>query len=377
MTAVPAIGPEPSLTHRTSGNHFEANYLLPRPAAARLRRLDPELRFRVPRPTGSIRQARSSNLTAYNLFVPYHVWIIPTKVRGRGHTWAVNKDAEWIEQHVVGPHQRGERIFISGRTFSWGKIQQIRIFQKGLVSEQEPYLASNGKDVTEQFLTGPPGQASSAGNPDRLSFAADRKAVMVIYGHDHEANLALFDWLRSIGLKPQEWSQLIHASGSASPYIGDVLSQAFKEAQVVIAFFTPDERVQARSTSPASTPTWRLQARPNVLIEAGMALVTHPRRTVLVVLGNQELPSDLAGRHYIRLSPASTQALHALASRLHDAGCDIDQTGEHWLNPTRFPERDNLPGNRRRELHSIHQKDLRQVTRSRPSLTMIRMHGRT
>ena len=73
-----------------------------------------------------------------------------------------------------------------------------------------------------------------------------------------------------------------------------------------------------------------------------MALVTHPRRTVLVVLGDQELPSDLAGRHYIRLCPASAEALHDLASRLRDAGCDIDQTGDHWLNPACFPNRGDL-----------------------------------
>ena len=46
---------------------------------------------------------------------------------------------------------------------------------------------------------------------------------MVIYGHDKPANDALFDWLRAIGLQPREWSQLIQASGSASPFIGDVL----------------------------------------------------------------------------------------------------------------------------------------------------------
>ena len=162
---------------------------------------------------------------------------------------------------------------------------------------------------------------------------------MVIYGHDEEGNTALFDWLRAIGLQPREWDQLVHASHTASPYIGDVLVQAFKDAQAVVAFFTPDERVRPRG----HTGPWRLQARPNVLIEAGMALVTHPKRTILVVLGPQDLPSDLAGRHYIRLNHTSPKPLHQLARRLSDAGCHTDLTGTDWLNPRRFPDRDNVP----------------------------------
>jgi predicted nucleotide-binding protein len=168
------------------------------------------------------------------------------------------------------------------------------------------------------------------------------KAVMVIYGHDVEANAALFDWLRAIGLQPQEWSQVIGTSGSASPYIGQALEEAFSRAQAVVAFFTPDERVLARDASPKDPDAWRLQARPNVLIEAGMALTSHPDRTVLVLLGDQQLPSDLAGRHYVRLTRTSATPLHDLASRLAQAGCDTDTTGGDWLNPTRFPDRDRI-----------------------------------
>ncbi len=172
--------------------------------------------------------------------------------------------------------------------------------------------------------------------------ATNRKLVMVIYGHDTEANTVLFGWLRAIGLQPQEWSQVIRASGTASPYIGQALERAFSNAQAVVAFFTPDERVLARSASPKDPSAWRMQARPNVLIEAGMALTTHPDRTVLVVLGDQELPSDLAGRHYVRLSRTSPVPLHDLASRLEQAGCETDTTGSAWLDPARFPDRDHI-----------------------------------
>lgn len=125
---------------------------------------------------------------------------------------------------------------------------------------------------------------------------------MVIYGHDTEANRALFDWLRAIGLEPQEWIQLIQATANGSPYIGDVLQNAFKQAQAVIVLFTPDELVTTRTTRPADPGAWRLQSWPNVLIEAHMALITHPTRSILGVLADLELPSDLAGRRYIRLS---------------------------------------------------------------------------
>jgi len=166
---------------------------------------------------------------------------------------------------------------------------------------------------------------------------------MVIYGHDIQAKDALFDWLRAIGLQPREWNQLIAGTGAASPYVSQVLDQAFQQAQAVIALFTPDERVLSATASAQDLHAWRLQARPNVLVEAGMALITHPARTMLVLLGPQELPSDLVGRHYIRLSPTDPGPLHDLASRLQQAGCDTDTTGIDWLKPSRFPNRDHIP----------------------------------
>jgi predicted nucleotide-binding protein len=176
------------------------------------------------------------------------------------------------------------------------------------------------------------------------------KKVMVIYGHDEEANRALFDCLRAMGLQPQEWGQLIQQIQVGSPYIGAVLDEAFKNVQAVVAFFTPDEHVITRANYAAGQDKWRLQARPNVMIEAGMALATHPRETILVVLGEQELPSDLSGRHFIRLDGTGIP-LKSLGDRLKTAGCAVELDGTDWLNPGRFPNRDALqprPTRRRR-----------------------------
>lgn len=184
----------------------------------------------------------------------------------------------------------------------------------------------------------PSGRLPHKAVDEAASFGENRRAVMVIYGQDSEANQALFHWLRAVGLQPLEWERLISASGAASPYAGQVLEKGFEQAQAVIAFLTPDERVEA-ARAPEGDVAWRLQARPNILIETGMALVTHADRTILVVLGTQELPSDLAGRHYIKLARTEPRSLYDLAERLRVAGCDIDLTGSDWLDATGFPDR--------------------------------------
>lgn len=206
-------------------------------------------------------------------------------------------------------------------------------------------------DVSRERAWDPPAperadsdDASATGLRDHpaLDEAPDPATVMVVHGQDQEAADALFDWLRAIGLRPREWAQLVQAEGSGSPFIGKVLDQAFRDAQAVVVLFTPDERAAIREELGGGQPEWRLQARPNVLLEAGMAFATHPQRTVLVVLGDQALPSDLAGRHYVTLG--TIDALQDLAQRLEAAGCPVDRSGSHWLNPGRFPTRPGLPG---------------------------------
>jgi predicted nucleotide-binding protein len=254
----------------------------------------------------------------------------------------------WLNIHLGG--EAAKEYEDASTHWSFGGSDDPRLelgFLRGEIEEEVSKLESIRDRLPmwepHDDVTSASTPASSQSDDSRATtFATNRKAVMVIYGHDTQANTALFDWLRAIGLQPQEWSQIMATSGSASPYIGQALERAFENAQAVVAFFTPDERVLAANASPDNPNAWRLQARPNVLIEAGMALTIHPTRTVLVMLGPQELPSDLAGRHYVRLTNTAVPPLHDLANRLHLAGCDTDTLGTSWLDPARFPERDHI-----------------------------------
>jgi predicted nucleotide-binding protein len=206
----------------------------------------------------------------------------------------------------------------------------------------DPEPTQSEPSVMVRSMTGSSVNVTDSHQEDRddIDGAVDSANVMVVHGQDKAAARALFDWLRSVGLKPQEWTQLVSASGNGSPFIGDVLKTAFRQAQAVVVLFTPDEHVQLRNGLSRDGASWRLQARPNVLFEAGMAFASHPRRTVLVVLGSQEVPSDLGGRHYVRLD--SPGQLRDLAKRLETAGCPVSLAGDDWLDLDRFPMRDGI-----------------------------------
>lgn len=164
--------------------------------------------------------------------------------------------------------------------------------------------------------------------------ARDERIVFVVHGRNDQARNALFEFLRALDLKPLEWSAAVALTGSASPYIGEVLDRAFRVAQAVIVLLTPDEIAYLRpeyasgETDPDLDPA--AQARPNVLFEAGMAFGRHPDRTVLVEMGSVRPFSDIAGRHVVRMD-GSPDKRNELATRLKNAGCKVETGSVSWL----------------------------------------------
>jgi predicted nucleotide-binding protein len=116
----------------------------------------------------------------------------------------------------------------------------------------------------------------------------------------------MFDFLRSIGVHPLEWTEAIAATGKATPYIGEILDTAFEIAQAVVVLMTPDNMAFLREEfRQKGDPQHEIrptgQARPNVIFEAGMALARSPERTIIVEVGELRPFSDSAGRHVVRL----------------------------------------------------------------------------
>lgn len=168
----------------------------------------------------------------------------------------------------------------------------------------------------------------------------DRRAVFVIHGRDEEARDALFEFLRDLDLHPLEWEELVRRTKKGSPYNAEIVTKAFQQAKAVVALFTPDDEARLHPTlqgdqEPEHERSLTGQARPNVFIEAGMALQAQPERTILVEIGYLRPASDLSGMNAVRLGGGHGPLL-ALTTRLETAGCAVNRTNPKWMNPERF-----------------------------------------
>jgi predicted nucleotide-binding protein len=158
------------------------------------------------------------------------------------------------------------------------------------------------------------------------------RTVVVVHGRDMKLRDSMFQFLRSVGLSPVEWNEAVRRTGRAAPYTGEIVEALFQGAQAIVVIMSPDEHVELRTDlqSGDSTDNSGWQPRPNVYIEAGMALGRDEAHTVLVEIGGVRHATDLVGRNAIRFDGSSTNR-HDLLERLRIAGCPVTTVGNDWL----------------------------------------------
>jgi predicted nucleotide-binding protein len=196
---------------------------------------------------------------------------------------------------------------------------------------------------------------SRASKRPKKSVAAPQRrgtTVFVVHGRDLAARDAVFTFLRSLALRPLEWTQALTLTGKGSPYVGEVLDAAFREAAAIVVLLTPDDEAKLNNAFlTARDPKYERkltgQARPNVLFEAGMAFGKDPNSTVLVQLGETRPFSDVGGRHVLHLSDSPTSR-QEFATKLANAGCNVDTSGTDWLAAGDFRLRPAAPASARR-----------------------------
>lgn len=281
-------------------------------------------------------------------------------------------DEETLERQFLAPYRLGRPITVNGQTIPIAKVSRIRIAQSAESSAQiiewikagdrnsrvvnlggPSYAwraAARALDVTDQFITGPPGEetpslapAHAPGKAETLvepmqsgpTHPGDPGSVFVVAGRDSEAASAIGTFLRALGLQVVEWEHAVARTGLPNPYVGDVVEAGLRMAGAAVVLITPDDLVQLRADllhddDGLDEREVRGQARPNVYYEAGIADGLGRDRTVIVEVGAVKSFSDAAGRHVVRFD-GSPGKRHALAERLKLAGLAVNTGGQAWL----------------------------------------------
>jgi hypothetical protein len=125
------------------------------------------------------------------------------------------------------------------------------------------------------------------GFKDRLPGEPGRR-VFIIHGRDQKSLTQLSAFLGHLGFTPLSLSRLpTHGSET----LIEALERLLPEAEFIVALFTPDDEGRLRNGVEPLKP----RVRQNVLIEAGFAVIQRRRESIIVALGETDIPSDLAG----------------------------------------------------------------------------------
>ncbi len=288
----------------------------------------------------------------------YHVRLTPKSDPSKQEV-SLDLTLQELTARFIDPYNKGQTLMISGKAIAADDVDRILITtseddatalrarlrarqremaENGVIDFRgitESQVASQGEDVTSQFISGPPGSAAPALQATQESQPSEgTRNVFVVHGRNTVARDAMFQFLRSIDLHPLEWSEAARLTNRPSPYIGEILTAAFSNAHAVVVLFTPDDEARLRGalrsdSAPPHEAELTGQARPNVLFEAGMAFGRDPDRTVLVELGQLRPFTDISGIHVVRLDGSSVRR-QELALRLRTAGCPISLDGTDW-----------------------------------------------
>lgn len=166
--------------------------------------------------------------------------------------------------------------------------------------------------------------------------SSPERSVFVIHGRDSALTTSVYQVIRSLGLTVLEWNDAVKkaSKNDPNPVVSDIVHKVMEDAGALVVLFSPDDEVKLKDhfcgkEEKHSEGKLRGQARPNVLFESGLALGLHPRKTLLVQVGDIKPFSDVGGKHIIRLRD-SIQSRNEFANKLEGILGAVNKTGNDW-----------------------------------------------
>lgn len=244
----------------------------------------------------------------------------------------LNKSVSYIRQQISKRATR-KSVTSEAELISWARSERIG---------SSNYLRKQPAHIQEQARSHSAfSEANSSVGTRQARTPKPRKekrrrgnTVFVVHGRNSKIRSAMFSFLKSLGLVPLEWTEIIRKSKQGSPYVGTLLEKAFSDAAAIVVLITPDDVAKLKKEFHGSREehfekNLTGQARPNVLFEAGMAFGRDSNSTILVQFGFVRPFSDVIGRHVVKMDN-SHEKRKELAVKISNAGCTVNTNGTQW-----------------------------------------------
>jgi predicted nucleotide-binding protein len=280
----------------------------------------------------------------------FHVRISQKSSKAREET-KLDLSEHQLRDLILQPYDEGRPIVVNGKTIVPGDIDRIQVSRSTQPSAElieaekledrtspiailggpsyEWRAAARAEDVTDKYITAPPGhkRRSQRKTIDQkvLDFQAHRKQnpkspnkVFVVHGHDHALKNDLEVFLHDIGLRPI----VLHREPDEGQTLIEKLEK-HSDVAYAIVLLTPDDIGFSASKAllPEKDRGSEQRARQNVIFEFGYfaALLGRPNVCCLYKSG-VALPSDLNGFIYKEVARTIEDVGYSLIRELRTAG---------------------------------------------------------
>lgn len=246
----------------------------------------------------------------------------------------VKEDVTLQPRHVAALMVAAEAGLSVKKYASADELAELRAAQGGAHSPAQ--VIPN--DTSPSQASPEPRRRSAVVAAPRQTSRKKGRDVMVVHGRDERIKDAMFAFLKALDLRPLEWTSGIRETGSANPSVQQIVDALFGKASAVVVLLTPDDEARLRPEfhephDPPHEVNLNGQARPNVLFEAGMAISSHPDRTVMVQIGQVRPFTDIGGSYITHMNNSLVKRKE-LVAKLSNA-CAVDTSSDDWRDSAR------------------------------------------
>jgi predicted nucleotide-binding protein len=208
---------------------------------------------------------------------------------------------------------------VQGKPFRWNE-SKIRIFEGPETREIPDFTSVLGPaayemsrvltEVTDTFVTGPPGGTASENVPGN--------AVFVVHGSNVARREEVARFLLTV-MSHETPVVVLHEQTNRGRTLLEKFETTAAQAQYAVVLLTGDDEARMRGSE-----AWEMRARQNVVFELGFLFGKLGRERVAVLYeSGVERPSDIDGLVYIPFDEAGGWKLQ-IAREMRGVGLDVD-----------------------------------------------------